>query len=335
LTRLAVGYVVAGLAIGCAWGRAPPASPPLALGECASRGPDYPDEAKDRRIVGPVVVDLSIDETGRVVDVKEAAADSPILLSAVRRWASNCTFVPAMERGKAISSVVRRVFAMHPPRTADPAEPPVIDLKPGDGIVRPTVDACVPDSPTATIGGRAHVSYVVHRDGHADSVLVSPGSSGDVATLFTAWIESCWFRPAQRAGGVAIPSRMEEDVVFGLQGHLSRFSLAGLPDDKSSPGKTVLLDSTMTPPVPLNCGRPPTPEKARMDGITGMVLVEYVVHTNGVVSHVALKNPEAPPLLFEAVRGWLLACRFEPSKDLSSGQPVAVKIIQPFVFKLM
>jgi hypothetical protein len=48
---------------------------------------------------------------------------------------------------------------------------------------------------------------------------------------------------------------------------------------------------------------------------------------------VALKNPEAPPVLFEAVRGWLLACRFEPSKDLRSGQPVAVKIIQPFVFK--
>jgi TonB family protein len=37
-------------------------------------GPDYPDEAKDRRIVGPVVVDLSVDKTGRVVDVKEASS---------------------------------------------------------------------------------------------------------------------------------------------------------------------------------------------------------------------------------------------------------------------
>jgi TonB family protein len=335
LSRLALGYAVAALALGCVSARAPSASPPLALGECATRGPRYPDEAKDRRIVGPVVVDLSIDETGRVVDVKEAAAGSPILLSAVRVWASNCTFVPAMERGKAISSVARRVFAMHPPRTADPSEPPVIDLKPGDGIVRPTVEVCDPGSPTATIGGRAHVSYVVHRDGHADSVLVSPGSSGDVATLFTAWVESCWFRPARRAGGIAIPTRMEEDVVFGLQGHLSRYSLAGSPDDRSSPGKPVLLDSTMTPPVPLNCGRLPAPERARMEGTTGMVLVEYVVHENGVVSHVALRNPEAPAVLFEAVRGWLLACRFEPSKDLRSGQPVAVKIIQPFVFRLM
>jgi hypothetical protein len=29
---------------------------------------------------------------------------------------------------------------------------------------------------------------------------------------------------------------------------------------------------------------------------------------------------------------WLLSCRFDPAKD-PSGAPVAVKIVQPFVFK--
>jgi len=330
LTRFVVAYAAAAAAVACA-GHGPPPTPPLALGDCANRGPDYPDEAKERRVVGPVVVDLSIDEDGRVVDVKEAAADSEILVSAVRRWARNCTFVPAMEGRKPVSSVVRRVFAMHPPRTTDPSEPPPVDLKPGDGIVRPTVDACEPRLPTATVVGRAHLSYVVHRDGHADSVLVAPGSSGDVATLFTAWVESCWFRPARTPDGVAITSRMEEDVNFGLQGNLSRYSLAGSPEDRSD--KPVLLDPTMTPPVPLSCGVPLAPNKARMEGITGKVVVEYVVHTDGSVGQIALKNRDAPSILFEAVRDWLLGCKFEPSTDRQSGKPLPVKIIQPFIFK--
>ena len=67
-------------------------------------------------------------------------------------------------------------------------------------------------------------------------------------------------------------------------------------------------------------------------GITGIALLEFVVHSDGHVGEVLLKNPTAPPILFNAVKQWLENCQYEPS--MQGTRPIAVKIIQPFVFKL-
>ena len=99
-------------------------------------------------------------------------------------------------------------------------------------------------------------------------------------------------------------------------------------------GPPQLLGSGMTPPRPTAECRPPkpaAPEQARQMGITGLVLVEFVVHSDGHVGEVALKNPNAPPVLFEAVRTWLLGCPYSPS--MQGSKPIPVKIIQPFTFK--
>jgi outer membrane biosynthesis protein TonB len=66
--------------------------------------------------------------------------------------------------------------------------------------------------------------------------------------------------------------------------------------------------------------------------IKGMVLVEYVVHSDGRIGEIVLKNPTAPPILFEAVRSWLTSCTFQPS--MQGNRPIPVKIIQPFNFTL-
>ena len=60
-------------------------------------------------------------------------------------------------------------------------------------------------------------------------------------------------------------------------------------------------------------------------------MVEYVVHADGSVGDVKLKNPTAPPILFEAVKRWLETCLYTPS--MSGTRPVPVKIVQPFIFK--
>jgi len=73
------------------------------------------------------------------------------------------------------------------------------------------------------------------------------------------------------------------------------------------------------------------PEQARQMGITGTVLVEFVVHSDGHVGEVALKNATAPPILFAAVRQWLESCQYEPS--MAGSKPIPVKIIQPFNFR--
>ena len=101
----------------------------------------------------------------------------------------------------------------------------------------------------------------------------------------------------------------------------------------------VLLGSGMSRPQPGGeCApggmrpRPQMPEQARAMGIAGTVLVEYVVHADGSVGDVTLRNEGAPRQLFEATKKWLLTCTFTPS--VSGGRQMPVRMIQPFTFKL-
>ena len=78
--------------------------------------------------------------------------------------------------------------------------------------------------------------------------------------------------------------------------------------------------------------RPMMPEQARLMGITGAVLMRYVVETDGSVSRMQLRNSDAPPVLVEAVQRWLEHCRFAPG--MARGQMARIQVDQPFLFKL-
>jgi TonB family protein len=90
----------------------------------------------------------------------------------------------------------------------------------------------------------------------------------------------------------------------------------------------------MARPRPLcDSPGPAMPEQARIMGVTGTVRMRYVVGLDGSVERIDLVNSgSAPPVLVEAVRNWLEHCRFTPA--VANGQPVRVKIDQPFVFRL-
>jgi len=77
---------------------------------------------------------------------------------------------------------------------------------------------------------------------------------------------------------------------------------------------------------------PTMPEQARIMGITGAVVMHYVVERDGSVSQVQLRNSDAPPVLVEAVRDWLAHCRFTPA--VANGRQVRIRVDRPFVFKL-
>jgi hypothetical protein len=59
-------------------------------------------------------------------------------------------------------------------------------------------------------------------------------------------------------------------------------------------------------------------------------MVEFVVHSDGRVGEVENKTPQAPSALYEAVREWLVQCKYTPSREAE--KPVAVRLIQPFSF---
>ncbi|MFL5378164.1 MAG: TonB family protein, partial [Myxococcales bacterium] len=76
---------------------------------------------------------------------------------------------------------------------------------------------------------------------------------------------------------------------------------------------------------------PVMPQEARGALEGGVVLVQYVVEADGRASDIELKAP-GPVHFYRAVRNWLAGCRFEPATD--AGRAVAVRIVQPFVFKV-
>jgi len=97
----------------------------------------------------------------------------------------------------------------------------------------------------------------------------------------------------------------------------------------------VTLAPGIERPTPSARCRPPAPrmpESARLVGLTGRVLVQFVVHGDGHVSAVRSLDSATPQILVEAVAEWLQGCPFRPA--LVSGRPVAVKMSQSFNFKL-
>ena len=196
------------------------------------------------------------------------------------------------------------VFACAQARSSpSPSPPPSVTMEYVDVVAK-----CAAKDPPLPVG----VSW--HCEIRADA-------PEPVLHAIAEWLSSCKFEPPALNTGQA-----------------SQFFEVGFHDaERLGAGTTRVYDAErlgagMTPPV-FACPtpKPPTPGEARRRGITGIVLVSYVVRADGRAMLVHLKNPDAPTVLFAAVHDWLRSCRFTPATQ--NGQPIAVKIVQPFIFR--
>src|SRR5207253_6707073 len=89
-----------------------------------------------------------------------------------------------------------------------------------------------------------------------------------------------------------------------------------------------MLQAGMMKPAVRACDRPrpQMPQEARENLFGGIVLVQYVIETDGSITDIELKAP-GPVVFFRAVREWLAGCQFEPAT--AAGRAVAVRIVQP------
>ena len=71
--------------------------------------PAYPEQAAPEGIAGPVVVDLTVDESGHAKSVDPVGENAPALLQAVQRWAKACTFAPGSYKGRTVPMLVRKI----------------------------------------------------------------------------------------------------------------------------------------------------------------------------------------------------------------------------------
>ena len=164
------------------------------------------------------------------------------------------------------------------------------------------------------------VDYVVREDGAVADVSAevldgAPPAQQAMATVKEWMTTSCRFSPAT-LDGVPKSVQLGQIIQFG-------------PPRREVP----MLQAGMMRPAVKACAdtRPRMPQEARDRMVGGTALVQYVVETDGTISDIELKAP-GPVMFFRAVREWLSGCRFEPATD--AGRAVAVRIVQPFVFKV-
>ena len=204
-----------------------------------------------------------------------------------------------------------------------PAE--LLRERPAPGVFVQAAATCAPSEPRIPLNdppwrGMVLLDYVVREDGRLGEVRAEildgkPPALQAVATV-KEWIaSSCRFSPATLDG---VPKSVE-------LGQIIQFG----PPRRDVP----MLQAGMTKPFVTACAgpRPMMPQEARERAFGGTVIVQYVVETDGRVSDIELKAP-GPVVFFRAVREWLSGCRFEPATD--AGRAVAVRIVQPFIFKL-
>jgi outer membrane biosynthesis protein TonB len=191
----------------------------------------------------------------------------------------------------------------------------------------------IKDADGHRIAGHVAVRFDINKDGMVSGIkeLSSKRAQPQLLGEVERWLRGCLFDPA-RKDGAAIATFSSHAFWFPGEGDgqegVSVFPLG----DRRSEGAAKLFGSGMSPPVPACGTHPAVPEEARREGITGLVLASFVVHSDGTVGEFEYKNPSAPPILVEAVRAWLTGCAYAPGR-LPDGKAIPVKIIQPFTFK--
>ena len=180
------------------------------------------------------------------------------------------------------------------------------------GIVKP-IPHCEPPAPKLpqTQTRRIIAEWVIDSSGKPKDVVVK-SNDDRVSLYYRLWVLKCRYTPASKDGRpVAVrikailrldsPSEAEQPWVMGPSG--------------PRPEPRCDLSTLDHPP-----------------GVTGLVLVEFVVEPDGRVTDIRLKNKNAPAVLFEAVRRWLEGCSYTPTRDAQSRRNVRVKTIVPYHF---
>jgi TonB family protein len=202
---------------------------------------------------------------------------------------------------------------------------PLREPPPPSAVFVQAFGTCAPAEPRLPIDdppwkGIVLMDYVVREDGvvadvRAEILDGTPPALQAMATA-TEWMTtSCRFSPATLDG---VPKSVE-------LGQIIQFG----PPRRAVP----MLQAGMMRPAVKACAdpHPRMPQEARDKMIAGTVVVQYVVDTDGSIDDIELKAP-GPVAFFRAVREWLSGCRFDPATE--AGHAIAVRVVQPFVFKV-
>ena len=275
-------------------------------------GPDYPEEALNRKIDGVVQLKFVVNVDSSVSDVTvfngpeifhKAATD------AVSQW----RFKPAEHKGRVVpvTLVTPIQFSSTPDNVLEFWS---VDVKP---VLTNPVEPVYPDKARkAGVTGNVFLKFVVNVDGTVSHINVIKGKADFHKAAIDA-ISQCRFTPAEH-DGKPVPVWMTQRISFK-----PRKPKSVPPPQRGDAKAETGFDSgeVDAKPVITHSVQPIYPEWARFSGgRTGSVHVKFKVNEDGSVSDV--RPLKGQSIFIKPAIDAISQYRFEPAEH--NGEPVAV-----------
>ncbi len=291
--------------------------------------PEYPAEARKRKLVGEVVVDFIVDAEGRVTTAQIAEASDALFeepaLAAVRQW----TFAPALEDDRAVACgmTVRIEFSpAQRKQQASPGGPQQARFIPRAAAATPAraVRAPDPDYPeeleASRLPGEVHLEFIVDEAGRFKQPRVLWASHPAFVEESLRAAERSVFEPA-RQGLLVKSATVRYPVVFR--------SLGAKREEMLAAAGIAVGASVDSLPEPLVLNDPVHPVDSLLRRESGHATAKFILDTKGLPTGIELTEASAPEFaaaLEAAIETWA----FKPAQRDGARVPVEMTVRREF-----
>ena len=296
----------------------------------------YPVECEKQGIQGRVVLLIVIDKDGSVTDIKVAKSVHPLLdAEAVRVASSMPHWQPATKDGQPvrIRYSLPITFSLNTPATEKDQASRDRDATFPGGLeaIRKYLDKnFVRPLESSDIEGNMEVAFIVDEEGKVSMVEVTKSLHPKLDKALTqVFMNMPKWQPAMRDGK---PRQMRFTMPLHYFQHIGLVDGEEVYDEKGQlvtmpqfPGGKEKLREFLSKNVKY-------PVECEASGITGRVVVGFVVEKDGKVTQVKLDRSSDPAFNMEAYKVMKKMPRWIPGKV--GDEPITVKYKLPITFRL-
>ena len=296
----------------------------------------YPVECEKQGIQGRVVLLIVIDKDGSVTDIKVAKSVHPLLdAEAVRVASSMPRWQPATKDGQPvrIRYSLPITFSLNTPATEKDQASRDRDATFPGGLeaIRKYLDKnFVRPLECSDIEGNMEVAFIVDEEGKVSMVEVTKSLHPKLDKALTqVFMNMPKWQPAMRDGK---PRQMRFTMPLHYFQHIGLVDGEEVYDEKGQlvtmpqfPGGKEKLREFLSKNVKY-------PVECEASGITGRVVVGFVVEKDGKVTQVKLDRSSDPAFNMEAYKVMKKMPRWIPGKV--GDEPITVKYKLPITFRL-
>lgn len=297
--------------------------------------PAYPDELEALKLPGEVVIEFTVDETGRAVELKVLHASHPAFVEMALRSLEQARFEPARQGPLPKTSKMKYPveFDSTGAKTTDILRANHLEIISAQPFILPRPMLLIQpvhprDRLMAGESGKAEAEFSINEEGRPEQINLTTATAPEFGAALVAAIEAWAFMPAQSEQGPQ-PVRMKVGHAFSLEPNHAEARLAlRLQPDGAGVGGAAGLDRKL---APLWRGFPRYPQSLLDQPQKGEANIEFIIDRDG--------RARLPKILSASAEafGWSAATAISQwvfERPMKGGEPVDVLVRIPVTFQL-